>query len=229
MLLCMSFLRDLPSPVRTLWVRPRLVLAAVLGALVVLAWPGDVSARMVTRWLVGWNVGVWCYLGMAVWMMAQSNDASMRRRAQAQDEGSGVILMLVAAATLASLGAIVAELSVAKDLAGLDRMAHIGLAVATILASWAFMQVMFALHYAHDFYAQQGKGLAGGLQFPGTDQPGYADFVYFAVVIGTSGQTADVSFSSTTMRKVGTVHCTFAFFFNTSLIALTINVASSLL
>jgi uncharacterized membrane protein len=101
--------------------------------------------------------------------------------------------------------------------------------VLTILASWAFMQVMFALHYAHDFYAQQGKGLSGGLQFPGTDQPNYADFVYFAVVIGTSGQTADVSFSNTAMRKVGTVHCALAFFFNTSLIALTINVASSLL
>jgi len=48
-------------------------------------------------------------------------------------------------------------------------------------------------------------------------------------VIGTSGQTADVSISSSSMRRVGLVHCVLAFLFNTSLIALTINVASSLL
>jgi uncharacterized membrane protein len=225
----MTLYRRLPPLLRTLWVRPRLVLAAAVGLCVILFWPDPASARLVTRCLLGWNAGVWFYLTMAGFMMARSSPATMLHRAQEQDEGASAILMLVTVATLASLGAIVAELSVAKNYASLDRVAHIGLAVLTILASWAFMQVMFALHYAHDFYAQQGKGLSGGLQFPGTDQPNYADFVYFAVVIGTSGQTADVAFSNTAMRKVGTVHCALAFFFNTSLIALTINVASSLL
>ncbi len=225
----MTWHRRLRTFYRTFRVRPRLVLAATVGLCVILFWPDPASVRLVTRCLVGWNAGVWLYLTMAGFMMARSSPATMLHRAQEQDEGASAILMLVTVATLASLGAIVAELSVAKNYTSLDRVAHIGLAVLTILASWAFMQLMFALHYAHDFYAQQGKGLSGGLQFPGTDQPNYADFVYFAVVIGTSGQTADVSFSNTAMRKVGTVHCALAFFFNTSLIALTINVASSLL
>ncbi len=217
------------SLARSLRARPRLILATTLGVAVVFVWPHEFAKGLTTRLLLGWNAGAWSYLFMAGVMMARSSPATMRRRAKEQDEGAWVILMLVSMATLASLGAIVAELSAAKDLLGVARLTHIGLAVLTILASWVFMQVMFAMHYAHDFYAQVATGQAGGLQFPGTDQPSYTDFVYFAMVIGTSGQTADVSLSTTAMRRVGMVHCVLAFFFNTSLIALTINVASSLL
>ena len=66
-------------------------------------------------------------------------------------------------------------------------------------------------------------------QFPGGQPPDYGDFLYFASVIGASGQTADVSFTSRKMRRTGTVHCVLAFFFNTTLVALTINIASGLL
>lgn len=66
----------------------------------------------------------------------------------------------------------------------------------TIVASWLFTQVMFALHYAHDFHAALVRGQPGGLQFPDTPSPDYLDFFYFSAVIGTSGQTADVCFAS---------------------------------
>jgi len=69
----------------------------------------------------------------------------------------------------------------------------------------------------------------GGLDFPGEASPGYADFLYFAFVIGTSGQTADVAIASRSMRRVGLVHCVLAFMFNTTVLALTINIAASLL
>jgi uncharacterized membrane protein len=106
---------------------------------------------------------------------------------------------------------------------------HIALAVLTVLTSWVFTQFMFATHYAHEYYSALSRGLEPGLQFPGTNVPDYLDFVYFACVIGTSGQTADVSISSKPMRRVGLIHCVLAFFFNTTLIALTINIAASLI
>jgi uncharacterized membrane protein len=87
---------------------------------------------------------------------------------------------------------------------------------------------MFALHYAHDFYAAEAKGLSGGLNFPGGHAPDYSDFLYFSCVIGTSGQTADVEISSRAQRRVCLMHCVLAFFFNTTLVALTINLASGL-
>jgi uncharacterized membrane protein len=152
----------------------------------------------------------------------------MRTRALLQDEGSVLVLILVVTAALMCIGAIVAELAVVKDLKGQIRYAHIALAALTIATSWAFTQTMFALHYAHDFYATTVRGEHGGLDFPGGHLPDYGDFIYFASVIGTSGQTADVSFTSRKMRRTGTVHCVLAFFFNTTLVALTINIASGL-
>ena len=98
------------------------------------------------------------------------------------------------------LGAIVAELAVLKDLKGTLRISHVALAAITIVTSWAFTQVMFALHYAHDFYWAEVCGEPGGLDFPGGHAPDYGDFLYFASVIGTSGQTADVSFTSRKLR-----------------------------
>ncbi len=89
-----------------------------------------------------------------------------------------------------------------------DRAHH--LAGVTVLSSWAFIQVMFCLHYAHDFYAAACHGRPAGLQFPADDHPDYGDFFHFAAVIGTSGQTADVNFSSKPMRRIGTVHCILA-------------------
>ena len=138
------------------------------------------------------------------------------------------MLALVITSALMCLGAIVAELAVVKDLKGQIRYAHITLAALTIITSWAFTQVMFALHYAHDYYVVEARGQHGGLDFPGGHPPDYGDFIYFSSVIGTSGQTADVSFTNRQMRRIGTVHCILAFFFNTTLVALTINIASGL-
>ena len=152
----------------------------------------------------------------------------MRHRALQQDDGRVVVLALVVLAAIMCIGAIVAELSVSKELHGLLRYTHIALAGLTILSSWAFTQVMFALHYAHDYYGAEVRGNPGGLDFPGGHAPDYGDFLYFACVIGTSAQTADVSFTTRAMRRTGLVHCVLAFFFNTTLLALTINIASGL-
>ena len=108
-------------------------------------------------------------------------------------------------------------------------MAHIALAGFTVLTSWAFIQVMFALHYAHDYYAAVSHSRPSGLQFPGDDAPDYGDFFYFAVVIGASGQTADVSFVSKPMRRIGSMHCILAYLFNTTVLALLINISASVL
>jgi uncharacterized membrane protein len=191
--------------------------------------PNSLALHGVTRAIIGWNIGAWLYLILAARMMFWTSHEKMRTRAIVHDDGKFVILGMVVIAALVSIGAIVAELAVVKDMHGTLRYAHIALAVLTILSSWAFTQVMFALHYAHDFYVAKERGNQGGLEFPSSPTPDYSDFLYFACVIGTSGQTADVSFSSRSMRRTGLVHCVLAFFFNTTLVALTINIASGLI
>lgn len=217
-----------PSVVRVLSSRPRLVCCAVLGLLTTVALPQSVATQIVTRMIIGWNVGAGIYLALALRMMFHSSHDRMRKRALQQDEGRLLILALVVTAAIASLAAIVCELAVAKDIHGRIRYEHIALAAMTLLSSWAFTQLMFALHYAHDYYAADLRGFPGGLDFPGGHAPDYGDFLYFACVIGTSGQTADISFTTRTMRRTGLVHCVLAFFFNATLLALMINIASSL-
>ncbi len=203
-------------------------MCAALAAMTVALVPASIARQPITRLIIGWNAGAWLYLMLAVWMMFRAPADQMRQRALAQDEGRLVILALVVVAAITSLGAIVAELAVAKDLHGPLRFEHMALAAVTLLSSWGFTQVMFALHYAHDYYLAEIEGQEPGLDFPGGQLPDYSDFLYFSCVIGTSGQTADVSITSRTMRRTGLVHCILAFFFNTTLVALTINIASGL-
>jgi uncharacterized membrane protein len=208
--------------------RPRLFIATLVGVAVAWWLPVSVASHAVTRLLLAWNAGTLLYVALAAIMMVRSSHHHMRHRAQLQDDGQLVILALVVVSTVASLAAIAGELAVVKDMHGSLRIEHIALAGMTVLSSWAFIQVMFTLHYAHDYYHAVCHGRDAGLQFPNDEQPDYGDFFYFAAVIGTSGQTADVSFTSKSLRRVGSMHCILAYLFNTTVLALLINIGAGL-
>lgn len=217
-----------PKLARIVLARPRLFAGIALGLATVLALPSTAAAHLVTRGVIGWNAGALLYLALTLHMMFRSSHARMRERAVLHDDGRRLILAMVVVAAVSSLAAIVGELAMARGLQAGQRYLHIGLALATLLSSWAFTQVTFATHYAHDYYAARLRGEPGGLDFPAEAAPDYADFLYFACIIGTSGQTADVSFTSRAMRRTGLLHCVLAFFFNATLLALGINIASGL-
>ena len=99
----------------------------------------------------------------------------------------------------------------------------------TFAASWLLVHTSFALHYAHAHYVAMDRDPSAPLQFPLQDAPAYMDFLYFSMVIGMTSQTADVAICSTRMRRLVMAHGMIAFVFNTTLLALTINVAASLL
>ena len=208
--------------------RPYLFLAFFFGIVIEVFLPNWIAHQSITRHIIALNSGALLYLILATHMMFFSDHKKMLSRSELQDEGQLVIFILAFGAVLTSLVAIITELSVAKGLSGLFKYEHIGLAAFTILTSWCFIHFIFAIHYAHDYYLNLSKNREGGLEFPGGKFPDYADFLYFSCVIGTSGQTADVSFSSRKMRRIGGVHCIFSFFFNTTILALTINIASGL-
>ena len=214
--------------IRQIRARPRLFIAGLAGLLVGLFLPHSLASQEVTRLIIGWNTVTCSYLVLGGIMIVRATPDQIRRRARLQDEGQLVLLTLVTIAAVASLAAIVAELAVVKDMKGMLKYAHIGLATFTILSSWAFTHLMFALHYAHDYFVNCINGRSAGLDFPGDENPDYGDFLYFAFVIGTSGQTADVSLTTKAMRRVGLLHCVLAFLFNTTVLALTINIAASL-
>jgi uncharacterized membrane protein len=211
--------------------RPRLLLAVGAGAVVwalCLFVPNGLNT--VTSAILAWDATCLTFIALAIHMMWGADPARMRATAATQDQGQGVILTLAIVAAAASIWVIAQELSAAKDDVGLVKALRVALVFATVAASWFMVQLIFALHYAHEYYAPDDDTPrdAGGLLFPGGEEPDYWDFVHFSVVIGVASQTADIAFTSKELRRIGTVHGVVAFTFNTVVLALTINLLAGL-
>jgi len=208
-------------PLRIVRARWRLFLATLLALLVFALLPSD--WRLINRMLIGWDVGVVVYLMLAVELAMVTDTKHICRKSVLYDEGRVAIPVLTVSAALASIGAIFVQLTMAP--AG-HHLLNLVFAVVTILLSWSFIQVIFAFHYAHEFYAEH-RGEARGLGFPGDDAPNYWDFLYFAFVIGMTSQVSDVTVKSKVLRKTVTAHGLLSFVFNLTLLALAVNLAAS--
>jgi len=226
--------RSRPLPVVTpLRARPRLSLALgvglAFGAACLLLGTG---LRLSTSAILGWDAACLTFIALILPYMTGRDRTQIRAKAATQDEGQGFILGLVIAASAASLWATGMELSLARSAHDLEKAARVALAVGTLAASWFMMQLVFALHYAHEYYAPDdeagGEAVAEGLKFPGDEDPDYWDFLHFSVVIGVACQTADIAFTGKALRRIGTVHGLVAFAFNTVVVALTINLLAGL-
>ncbi len=215
---------------KALAARPRLLASVGVGlaaAVILFVLPNPLKPT--TRAIVAWDLGCVVFILAMLQGMGGCPVDAMRMRAADQDEGQGAILGLTLLAAAASLVAIAAELSQAKSGHGLIAEIRIGLAFLTVVLSWFLVQLIFALHYAHEFYAPGPTGEPrGGLGFPGGEVPDYWDFLHFSVVIGVAAQTADIGFTSKALRRIGTVHSVVAFTFNTLVLALSINLAAGI-
>ena len=70
---------------------------------------------------------------------------------------------------------------------------------------------------------------AGGLRFRNEDAPGWGEFLDQAFVIGCAPAAADVNATSRSMRRACLAHGVVAFFFNTIILALMINIGAGLI
>ena len=203
------------------------LLSGLLAGLAIAAIPLPLVWQF--RGLLGWSVGVAVYLALA-WLLCERFDAERtRERAQAQDEPSVVLFLLMLLATMACLAAIVVMMQQGKDLSGTQRTLHIAMSVIALGASWLFIQTMFAFHYAHRYYHEEKfqEPDGPGLQFPGGLDPDYFDFLYYAHVVGMTSQVSDVQVTSREMRRLTLVHSVLSFGFNMLILALSINVVAS--
>ena len=62
--------------------------------------------------------------------------------------------------------------------------------------------------------------------FPNDATPDYWDFIYFSFVIGMTFQVSDVQVTNKGIRRLVTAHGMVSFLFNTTVIALTVNMAT---
>jgi uncharacterized membrane protein len=204
---------------------PRLVAAAalalLLAALCLLSCLAGMSTDTIpclTCLLVAFDGGAALFVGLVLKTLANIEDENRNTAL--------VVGSLVATATL---------LAVFGELRGLDHQeavtaaVHAGVAIATIVLSWSFMNCMFALHYAHEYYRHVSpEKPRAGLVFPGRTEPDYWDFLYFSFVIGMTFQVSDVQIEDRGLRRIVLFHGLLAFLFNVLVLSLTINIVGGL-
>jgi uncharacterized membrane protein len=208
----------------------RLATALVLGFAVYSLIPHDQPAIIRATW--GWDFAVLVLVGWILAMMATSTRDHMRRRAARQDLGRWVILLAIIAGALVSMFALAYIQKTFKATPDGDPVIYLVTIVGTIVLSWLLVHTVFALHYAHGYYGpsedeDDADGLVGGLEFPSESQPDYWDFMYFSYVVGMTSQVSDVQISGRNLRRLALIHGVVSFFFNTIILALTINIVAS--
>lgn len=215
------------SLMHSLILRPRVYLGTAVGLLAFIVLPPTLPWSL--RSALTWDLGGLVYLFLAFRLMIACHSDTIRQRAARQDDSGLVILILIMLAIASSFAAIIGLIAEAKSAKDMVKAAYIAIAGATLVISWLVTQVVFTIHYAHEHYAPETQGeVAGGLVFPGDAAPDYWDFFYFSTSIGATSQTADVAIRSKALRRLVTIHSIVAFFFNTTVLALTINLAASL-
>ncbi len=208
--------------------RPYFFITFALTALLYLVFEFTTEWMWSTRLLLSWNIAILCYLVLTIGTLWKTTRQHILKRAQQQDASKWIILLLVFMTLVMCFIAIIVELSHLPAEPQI-KYSHLALSISTIIFAWLFMHTVFAIHYAHDFYLSVQKHADGGLDFPKTPEPTYPDFIYFSYVCGTSAQTADVSITSRSMRILNTLQILLAYGFNTTILAICINVAASLI
>ncbi|HYP62769.1 MAG TPA: DUF1345 domain-containing protein, partial [Acidocella sp.] len=101
----------------------------------------------------------------------------------------------------------------------------------TLILSWATTHLIFTYRYAHEYYSYDlgYKTVDGGIQFPQDELPDYFDFVYFSFCLGMTFQVSDCNVTSKKLRRLATLQGMIGFIFNTVILALSVNIAASLL
>jgi uncharacterized membrane protein len=184
-----------------------------------------VGLGTVSRLVAAWDAfGVTTLL--LLWAAIFTADADRIRAVAATEDLSRTLssIFVVVAAGASLLGAT-ALLKTTQHLSSEALVQHAALSIVAMGSAWLLVHTVFTLRYAHVYYDANTDGSdLGGLVFPGNDpEPDYLDIAYFAFVIGMTAQTADVSISGRTMRRLSLLHGLISFVFNTTLVALVIS------
>lgn len=169
--------------------------------------------------LVSFSVTGFLFLFFCLYIGAKTPNALMPRRAGEENEQKWVVLALGVAISAIVLVGLGTELSAVEH----KSTGEIVLSSITIMMAWGVLNMLFAFHYAHEFYRHR-KSSGTPVQFPGTKVPDYFDFIYFGFTIGMTFQVSDVIIRNGPFRHIAFLHALISFIFNVVVLALVVNV-----
>jgi uncharacterized membrane protein len=215
---------------RIIRARPRLFIGYGVGLLSLA--PLMAVPQLATRCVLAWDIGSLVYLALSAALFFGSEDRDISRDAMAQQEGEWSVFAL----TLIGAGMSFIAIFLFSGASGhkTKQAFYLAFVVGTLALSWLTTHVTFAYRYAHEYYAREPgstkpEEVERGIAFPSDDKPDYMDFVYFAFVLGMTFQVSDCNITSKKMRRLAILQGLIGFLFNTVILALSVNIAASLL
>jgi uncharacterized membrane protein len=184
-----------------------------------------IGHQLFHRWALGgmaaFDLASTVFLLSCIPLLSTREATEIRDHAVRNDANRHILLAITGTVIAVLLIAIAAE-TIGHNPQPLTKTIVIG----TLALAWLFSNTIYALHYAHLAYGDDCHQCSG-FDFPGTEEPDYWDFVYFAFTCGMAFATSDVEVRNQHVRRVVTVHCLAAFAFNIGVLAFTINVLGS--
>jgi len=209
-----------PSVRTTVWQRTLLsVVAGIIVAAFVIPPLGPVAGI-----LSGWGVFA---LANAIWILLLTwpmNAAATKAHATFEAPGRRVARLISILGSVFSLVAVLVVSIQAQQLHGVEKYFLAGIAVVSVAASWALIQMEYVLRYARLYHSAP----FGGIDFNQKQDPDYTDFVYFSVNLGMTYQVADTDVQQNSIRRMVIAHTVLSYLFGTVILASIINLVVGL-
>lgn len=165
------------------------------------------------------------------WIVVFKREVSEIRKVARKDDGAAAfVFLMITLGAFASMFAVFFLLA-AGGKNGPDKALWVPAALVGMVLSWSLVHTQYLFHYAHEYYDEDDNGneaQVGGLDFPDDEEPDYLHFAYYSFCMGCTFQVSDVSTTSKTLRRITFVHGLLAFFLNTFVVALTINLVAGI-
>jgi len=175
--------------------------------------------------LIGWDVGALILIAW-IWRAVGKLDAEeSKTHASREDTSIRLTELIVLSAGVALLAAVGMALIRAGNATGGTKAYLIALGIVSVALSWGLVHTVFTLRYARSYYSPP----VGGIDFNENDPPTYLDFAYLALTIGMTFQVSDTNLTSKAIRRIALSHALLSYLFGAVIVALVINVVSSLL
>lgn len=186
---------------------------------------GAIAGALSDHWPVGLLTVVIVTAGLSVvwalavlWPMDPDQTREHASDADVKGDVGDLVLVLILAASLASIGILLASANNA------DKARYAGMSLVAILAVWALLHTMYAARYARIYYQSEPRDIDFNSDVP----PRYVDFYYFSFNLGMTYQVSDTDVTTSQLRSEVLKHCLFSYIYGTVIIACTINLVINL-
>ena len=210
----------------------RLCLSVTLGLVLVFVLPHGWTWTL--RCLAGWSVGEALFLALCWMVMLRADGPATKARCRQNDASRGVVDTLLTFSIFASVVAVCVALHDASADNGLPKPASVGVPIVAVVLAWLLVHTLYALHYAKLYYHNDDDPDGppfGGMDFreDPPEPPDYRDFLYVSFGIACTYGVTDTILTSKLARRTVTKHSILSFAFATIVLALAVNVITSLL